>query len=99
LDRYLRAEEPLGPGDVVPEGDPVVGEAPAPWRPELRVGLARSRHRTAAAKFLYQAEHLRPADGVVLLAELVSPPAAAPVRPPVRDSRGCRGAANGDWWR
>jgi CRISPR-associated protein Cmr3 len=83
LERYLRAEQPLGPGEVVPEGDPVVGEAPAPWAAELRLGLARSRHRTAAAGFLYQAEHLRPADGVVLLAELERPPAAAPVQPTV----------------
>ncbi|MEV5330215.1 type III-B CRISPR module-associated Cmr3 family protein [Nonomuraea sp. NPDC052634] len=49
-------------------------ERHTPWRVERRVGLARTKERTAAEGMLYTAEHLRLADGHGLAARCIGGP-------------------------
>jgi CRISPR type III-B/RAMP module-associated protein Cmr3 len=69
MSAYLRGEFPAGGFDPEELG----GRLDDPLVPERRVGLARTRGRTAMDGFLYQATHLRPRDGWGFLAQCVRP--------------------------
>ena len=70
LSRYLNGEL------VPPDGSAELDEddlPPSPFQAEARIGLARTEERTARTGLLYQSGHLRPVDGLSVLALCVAP--------------------------
>ncbi|MGH3329576.1 MAG: type III-B CRISPR module-associated Cmr3 family protein [Streptomycetales bacterium] len=71
LAAYLGGDLPAGGFDL--QLLKLLGAGDEPFAPEPRVGLARTRGRTAREGFLYQSTHLRPRDGWAFLVGCVQP--------------------------